>query len=134
MLSASGFAERIPFIVVDNSEELEIAFRLLKIKNNKCTNTQEAYAQARQLAYELPYFFKRKVDSSIWVEHILDYMRLINERGSEEERQELANDIEQAYLEKEIERMYDRLARTGRDTAIVSDKLTKLKKRKKTSK
>ena len=36
-----------------------------------------------------------------------------------------------AYLEKEIERMYDRLAKTGRDTAIVSDKLTRLKQRKK---
>ena len=32
--------------------------------------------------------------------------------------------------EKEIERMYERLAKTGRDTSIVSDKLTKLKKRK----
>ena len=27
--------------------------------------------------------------------------------------------------------MYDRLAKTGRDTSIVSDKLTNLKKRKK---
>lgn len=130
VLSASGFAERIPFIVVDNSEELEIAFRLLKLKNNKCVTMQEAYAQARQLAYELPYFFKKKTDSTVWVEHILDYMRLINEQGSAEEKENLANDIEQAYLEKEIERMYDRLARTGRDTALVSDKLTKLKRRK----
>ena len=61
----------------------------------------------------------------------MDYMRLIKERGSAEEQENLANDIEQAYLEKEIERMYDRLARTGRDTAIVSDKLTKLKNRRK---
>lgn len=129
-LSSSGFAERIPFIVVDNSEELEIAFRLLKLKNNKCATMQEAYAQARQLAYELPYFFKKKVDSTVWVEHILSYMRLISEQGSPEEKENLANDIEQAYLEKEIERMYDRLARTGRDTALVSDKLTKLKNRK----
>lgn len=130
VLSSSGFAERIPFIVVDNSEELEIAFRLLKLKNNKCATMQEAYAQARQLAYELPYFFKKKVDSTVWVEHILDYMRLIAEQGSAEEKENLANDIEQAYLEKEIERMYDRLAKTGRDTALVSDKLTKLKRRK----
>ena len=50
--------------------------------------------------------------------------------GTSEERQELANDIERAYLEKEIERMYDRLAKTGRDTAVVSDKLSDLKKRK----
>lgn len=30
--------------------------------------------------------------------------------------------------------MYDRLAKTGRDTSIVSDKLTNLKKRKKANK
>ena len=47
-----------------------------------------------------------------------------------EEKAELAKEIETAYLEKEIERMYERLAKTGRDTSIVSDKLTKLKKRK----
>ena len=35
--------------------------------------------------------------------------------------------------EKEIERMYDRLSKTGRDTAVVSDKLAKLKNRKKSS-
>ena len=33
------------------------------------------------------------------------------------------------YLEKEIERMYDRLAKSGRDTSVVSDKLTRLKLR-----
>ena len=31
----------------------------------------------------------------------------------------------------DIVRMYDRLAKSGRDTAIVSDKLTRLKQRKK---
>ena len=34
-------------------------------------------------------------------------------------------------LEKEIERMYERLAKTGCDTSVVSEKLTKLKKRRK---
>ena len=43
----------------------------------------------------------------------------------------LQNEIETAYLEKEISRMYDRLAKTGRDTGNVSEKLTKLKKRRK---
>lgn len=50
--------------------------------------------------------------------------------GTAGEKAELAKEIETAYLEKEIERMYERLAKTGRDTSIVSDKLTKLKKRK----
>ena len=57
-------------------------------------------------------------------------MERISKEGSEEEKAELAKEIETAYLEKEIERMYERLAKTGRDTSIVSDKLTKLKKRK----
>lgn len=52
-------------------------------------------------------------------------------RAAKSKNRALASEIEQAYLEKEIERMYDRLAKTGRDTAIVSDKLTRLKQRKK---
>ena len=53
----------------------------------------------------------------------------IRANGTEEQKHELDNEIEQAYLEKEIERMYERLAKTGSDTAVVSAKLTKLKKR-----
>ena len=48
----------------------------------------------------------------------------------EDDKQILLGEIEQAYLEKEIERMYDRLAKTGQETGIVSEKLAKLKKRK----
>ncbi len=58
-------------------------------------------------------------------------MEKIKSDGSDEQKQVLESEVEQAYLEKEIERMYDRLAKTGRDTAIVSDKLTRLKQRKK---
>ena len=65
------------------------------------------------------------------VEDIWAEMKEIEASGGEEQKQALASEIEQAYLEKEIERMYDRLAKTGRDTAIVSDKLTRLKQRKK---
>lgn len=132
VLAASGFAQPVPFIVVDDSEELETAFRLLKKMHDKdYADTQEAYAHARQLAYELPYFLKKKNDSSVRVEYIWDNMREIEKNGTPEEKQILSNEVEQAYLEKEIERMYDRLAKTGRDTAIVSEKLTKLKQRKK---
>ena len=133
-LSARKFADPIPFIVVDDSEELEIAFRLLKLRYNRCNTTKEAYAYARQLAYELPYFIKKKVDSSVHVEDIISEMQNICNHGSKEEQDELSNEIEKAYLEKEIERMYERLAKTGRDTSVVSDKLTKLKNRKKGTK
>ena len=130
-LASTGFANPVPFIVVDNSDELEIAFRLLKLCYNQCSNSKEAYAQARQIAYELPFFIKKKQTENVYVEDIINYINDINQNASEEQKNSLKNEIEQAYLEKEIERMYDRLAKTGRDTAVVSDKLTKLKKRKK---
>ena len=132
-ISIEGFADPVPFIVVDNSNELSIVFRLLKLRYQKTDSTKEAYAQARQLIYELPYFVKKKVDSSVHVEDIMAHMKEVETSGKSEEQNELNNEIEQAYLEKEIERMYDRLAKTGRDTSIVSDKLTNLKKRKKAS-
>ncbi len=122
----SGFAEPVPFIVVDNNEELEIAFRLLKLRYNECESFKEAYYHARKVAYELPYFIKKKV-GKVWVEHLIAEMDDIELNGSKEQKEKLRDEIEQAYLEKEIARMYDRLAKTGRDTAVVSEKLTKLK-------
>lgn len=123
----SGFAEPIPFIVVDNNEELEIAFRLLKLRYNDCESFKEAYYQARKVAYELPYFIKKKV-GNVWLEHLIAEVDEIELNGTSEQKQALRDEIEQAYLEKEIARMYDRLAKSGRDTAVVSEKLAKLKK------
>ena len=124
---ASGFAQPVPFIVVDDIEELEIAFRLLKLRYNGCESFKEAYYHARKLAYEMPYFIKKKV-GNIWVEDLIAEIDEVEKNGSKEQKQALNDEIEQAYLEKEIERMYDRLSKAGRDTAVVSDKLTKLKK------
>lgn len=128
-ISAEGFADPLSFIVVDNSDELAIVFRLLKRRYKRGNTTQEVYAATRQLIYELPYFVKN-TNKETSVEDICNRITNNSYHGTSEERQELANDIERAYLEKEIERMYDRLAKTGRDTAIVSDKLSALKKRK----
>ena len=126
---AEGFAEPMPFIVVDNSYELGIVFRLLKRRYRKGHNAKEVYEATRQLIYELPYFVKQS-EAGLSVDEICQKITDNSYHGTSEERQELANDIERAYLEKEIERMYDRLAKTGRDTAVVSDKLSKLKERK----
>lgn len=130
-IAQEGFANPVPFIVVDNNEELEIAFRLLKKRYIKCADGQEAYANARQLVYELPYFIKQKLNYNFEVEDCIEKMRQINTSGTYQERTVLRTEIETAYLEKEISRMYDRLAKTGRDTGNVSEKLTKLKKRRK---
>ena len=88
----------------------------------------ESFAMA-SLGY-LSIFKMLDLNENIYVEDIIEYINNINQKGSEEQKIALNSEIEQAYLEKEIERMYDRLAKTGRDTAVVSDKLTKLKKRK----
>lgn len=130
-IAQEGFANPVPFIVVDNNEELEIAFRLLKKRYIKCADGQEAYANARQLVYELPYFIKQKLSYNLEVEDCIEKMHQTNTSGTYQERTVLRNEIETAYLEKEISRMYDRLAKTGRDTGNVSEKLTKLKKRRK---
>ena len=128
-IAATAFAEPLPFIVVDNSNELEIVFRLLKLRYVDSQDSKIAYSNTRQLIYEIPYFLKKKTDSSIHVEDLIAEMDEIRANGTEEQKHELDNEIEQAYLEKEIERMYERLAKTGSDTAVVSAKLTKLKKR-----
>lgn len=133
-IAAKGFADPMSFIVVDDSNELSIVFRLLKLRYKKGKTTSEVYAATRQLIYELPYFLKMKPDNSVHVEDIIAHMEEVDKNGTPEQKQELANEIEKAYLEKEIERMYDRLAKTGRDTSIVSDKLINLKKRKKANK
>ncbi len=131
-MSNKGFADPVPFIVVDNKFELEVAFELLKSKYGKCEEDgKKVYANARQLVYELPYFIKRKMDTKHDVVDIVRDVCAIRAFGSDEEKTLLENDIETAYLEKEIERMYDRLAKTGRDTSVVSYKLSRLKRRKK---
>lgn len=130
-IADTGFSDQMPFIVVDNSDELEVVFRLIKLRYSECNSPQEAYINARQLAHKLPYFMKRRENVKIHVEDINAEIERITCEGTSEEKQQLINEIETAYLEKEIERMYDRLARTGRDTSIVSDKLSKLKSRKK---
>ena len=130
-IAAKGFANPLPFIVVDNSRELEIAFRLLKLRYVQSQDSKTAYGNTRQLIYELPYFLKRKVDSSVHVEDLIAEIDDIRNNGTEEQKAELDNEFEQADLEKEIERMYERLAKTGCDTSVVSEKLTKLKKRRK---
>ncbi len=123
------FSDPIPFIVVDNAEELEIAFRLLKVRYDKSRNGREAYLSSRKLVYELPYFIKQKTERHMNVEDCVKHIDIFLTDGSEEDKQFMQNEIETAYLEHEIMKMYDRLAKTGRDTGKVSEKLAELKSR-----
>ncbi len=130
-MANKGFADPVPFIVVDNEFELEVAFELLKSKYGKCEKDKnKVYANARQLVYELPYFIKRREETKLDIVDIIREVCATRAFGDEREKSALDSDIETAYLEKEIERMYDRLAKTGRDTSVVSYKLSRLKRRK----
>lgn len=128
-IAHEGFSDPIPFIVVDNAEELEVAFRLLKIRYDKSRDKKEAYINSRQLVYELPYFIKQKVERNMDVEKCAKHIDMFLNDGSEEDKIFIQNEIETAYLEHEILKMYDRLAKTGQDTGKVSEKLADLKKR-----
>ncbi len=130
-IANEGFADPVPFIVVDDENELEIAFRLLKLRYVNCTDGNQACNNARQVVYDLPYFIKQKMNYNLSVEDCLNRMNMILDRGEEEDKQILREEIETAYLEREISRMYERLATTGRDTGSVSEKLSLLKKRRK---
>lgn len=130
-IAIKGFANPLPFIVVDNSQEIEIVFRLLKLRYDNSQDANAAYANTRQLIYELPYFLKYKVDNSIFVEDIIEKIEKIRKFGTDEEKLQLDKEIEQAYLEKEINRMNDRVDRTFKDTKLLIEKLVKLEQRKK---
>jgi len=128
-IANKGFSDPVPFIVVDDPFELEVAFNLLKSKYSKHKDDKSVYTSARELVYELPYFIKKRQKTHSEIIDIIREVSGIRGFGSEEEKAALENDIETAYLEKEIERMYDRLAKTGRDTSVVSYKLSRLKRR-----
>ncbi|MBR2273794.1 MAG: LOG family protein [Alphaproteobacteria bacterium] len=129
-ISNKGFSDPVPFIVVDNDFELEVAFNLLKSKFSAHKDVKSVYDSSRELVYELPYFIKRRQNSRKDVIDIIREVSAIRGFGSEDEKATLESDMETAYLEKEIERMYDRLAKAGRDTSVVSYKLARLKRRK----
>ena len=128
-ISNKGFSDPVPFVVVDNDFELEVAFSLLKNRYYKSENDSGVYDNTRQLVYELPYFIQQRQKTGKDVVDIIREVCSIRGLGDDEEKAALDNAIETAYLEKEIERMYDRLAKTGRDTSVVSYKLSRLKRR-----
>lgn len=118
-----GFSNATPFIVVDNSEEAGVAFQVLKYRYKVPPKKEEVLTTVEDIIHILPYVIEEKQTSpKTPVETILKRI---------ENTPELAEDIENAYLRKEIERMYGRLERVGQDTASVSEKLMGLKQRRK---
>ncbi|NCB49699.1 MAG: hypothetical protein EOM53_03370 [Alphaproteobacteria bacterium] len=135
-IQAKEFSDRIPFIVVDNSKEAALAFQMLKyLYFQRKLEPKEVYPFIRGMIYEFPYVLQEKTkDPKKKARSILRKMLKIKEEGSLEEKRVLRRAIEEAYLSKEIERMYQRLSLAGTDVSIVSQKLEKLKNRRKTIK
>lgn len=128
-----GFSSAFPFIVVDDSQEAGVAFAVIK---ERLAPHQNVLETVQNIIYDLPYIMQEKeIDSKISIAAILDKMDKIRATGTIAQKQTLAEDIERAYLKKEIDRMYGRLEKTGHDTAVVTQKLIGLKaKRRKVKK
>ena len=93
-------------------------------------NKKEGIQLMEKIIYELPYIIEQHYQHPRkTVKAILDEKNAIMKGKSKSAKETLCREIENAYLSKEIERMYERLAKAGRDTALVSDKLNDLKKR-----
>ncbi len=129
-LDIKGFADQLPFIVVDDSFEAGIAFDMIsfyKIQQNN--DKQKTFEAIQQLIHDLPYvILQKKNNDQLNVSDILCKMTE-QQNGSPRNKKRINAAIEEAYLTKEIERMYHRLGKTGTDTSVMSHKLTQLKQR-----
>jgi len=126
-----GFADFVPFIVVDNVFEAKVAFDMIAYRYlAQKPGKDETERILEKIVYDLPYVIEqRQKDPNITTWQILSDIHNTFALKTEKEKREMSRAIETAYLNKEIARMYDRLEKTGRDTALVSHKLSSLKQR-----
>ncbi len=130
-INVKGFSDPLPFLVVDNSIEAGIAFKVLEHTfGGQTYPKKQALEFMNKIIHELPYILvTHQKHPKKPIEKILKEKEEIEQSKSKSKKRQLASDIENAYLNKEIERMYERLAKSGIDTATVSHKLTALKMR-----
>lgn len=124
-----GFSDPMPFIVVDNSFEAGLAFDMI---DRYCSGMAKEKSKEviESVIHDLPYVIAVKTaHPEMSVQAILDEKDTILKTGRAGDKKKMKAQIEDAYLNKEIERMYNRLAKSGRDTASVSHKLSSLKRR-----
>ena len=122
-IQLKGFSDPIPFIVVDDSFEAGVAFEVLKERYQTPPKKEEVFDFVQKIIYQLPYILQVKQDNPN--KHVKSILNDIDKDNL------LAPELEKAYLRKEIERMYGRLARAGQDTAHASEKLDGLKEKRK---
>lgn len=129
-INLKGFSDPMPFVVVDDHVEAGIAFRVLQYTFCRNMDKKKSIRLMEKIIYELPYIIEQHYENpKKTVRAILDEKDAVLTGKSKSAKEALKRKIENAYLNKEIERMYERLAKAGRDTAQVSDKLNDLKKR-----
>lgn len=122
-----GFSDRTPFIVVDDVFEMEVAFDMIAFYRSKMKNQKLAVQIVDKIIHELPYVIEQvQKDATINVGRLLKEKNDILKNAPFENKQALMREIETAYLNKEIQRMNERLVSTSRDTALVSRKLDEL--------
>lgn len=127
-----GFADFVPFIVVDNVYEASVAFDMIRyrysLKKSKNINMEETI---ERIEYDLPYVLQEKQKNpQKTTRQILNEIKHTFSGQGDAVKYALTQAIETAYLKKETGRMHDRLEKTGRDMALVNHKLASLKQRK----
>ncbi len=126
-----GFADFVPFIVVDDVFEATVAFEMIQYRYSQKKDTGNMETIIERMVYDLPYVIQERLKSpQINTVEILKKIQQTYHSDNEEDKHLLSQEIETAYLNKETMRMYDRLEKTGRDMALVGHKLHSLKKRK----
>ncbi len=124
-ISLEGFSDPVPFIVVEDEYELGIVFELLKLKYATHDDKFDAYKHARQIMYELPYFIKKMQANGCCEFDLISQMTNISMYGSAEERSALADEIEDAFLQKELSRLNVRLEKSKNDAITIQEKIKK---------
>ncbi len=126
-INEKGFADKMPFIVVDNIDEAEIVFEMLKDEKLKTMKFSTLYSKVRNIIYILPYITKeKKYHPNQKTTTIIQKTKKILDSGTEKEVKLLKMKIEKEYLKKEIERMYLRFSHAAKDMAGQGDKLDNL--------
>ena len=123
-----GFADFFPFIVVDDVFEASVAFDMIEARCQKKLSNDKTQEVIEGIVYDLPYVIEQRQENhTLSTTQILQQMEQDLKNKDRNIVRNLCKKIETAYLNSEIERMYGRLEKTGRDIADVSHKLTNLK-------
>ncbi len=126
-INEEGFADRMPFVVVDNLHEAEVVFEMLKDEKLKNITMSSLYSKLRHMIYLLPHLVKQRIKNpKLKTSTIIQKTKDTLENGSEHEIKILKMMIEKEYLRKETERMYLRFSHASRDVASQGDKLDSL--------